>query len=107
MLPDSINGLIHRLRQAADNETLSRDDRLDTVSAVRHAIVPRRRPGKKKDQRIDEAYADFTAGMRGLKLYRKHIRGFARLSRWRRKVEVKRLMDNLYQRQSRARKAQQ
>ena len=48
IIPQPIVTLVEQLREAANQEGLSRNARLKTVSAVRRAIVPRRTPGKKK-----------------------------------------------------------
>ena len=107
IIPESIATLVERLHEAANQEGLSRNARLKTVFAVRRAIVPRRTPGKKKDKRLDQAYSDYHSGMRGLKLYRKHIPNFQKMSRWRRKVEERRLLGNLQKRTERERKRKQ
>jgi hypothetical protein len=105
-VPQAIAALIDLLRQAADREALPRDARLDVVSAVRRAIVHKRKAGRKSDERLDPAYADFRTGTRGLALYRKHIPNFRKLSRWRRRVEGDRLLKTLNKRAERDRKRQ-
>ena len=102
--PKSIAAIVERLRQLADDEALSYDARLLVVSDIRRAIVPRRKPGK-KDRRIDEAYTDYKAGMRGLALLRKHNPHRDKMSRWRRKAEDNKLMKSLQKRAERERKA--
>jgi len=105
-IPECVAALVEQFRRAADEAALSREARLEAVSAIRRAIVPKRKPGKKKNARIDSAYRDYQLGMRGLKLYRKHIPNFRKLSRWRRKAEQRRLTGNLQKRAERDRKRQ-
>jgi len=106
VLPKTITALIDLLRQAADREALSHDARLAVVFALRTAIVKKRKAGRKSDNRLDRAYADYRSGMRGLGLYRKHIRNFPKLSRWRRRFEQDRLLKALNKRAERDRKRQ-
>ena len=105
-VPQAIAALIDLLGQTADREALSHDARQDVVSAVRRAIVHRRKAGRKSDERLDRAYADFRTGTRGLELYRKHIPNFRRLSLWRRRVEQDRLLKALNKRAEREKKRQ-
>lgn len=94
---------IDAFRQAVEREGLSRPARVLVAEVARREIVPRRTPGR-KNERMDLAYADYRAGMRGLDLYRKHIPNFAKLSRWRRIVEQSRLSNTLRKRSERERK---
>ena len=105
-LPQAIAALIDLIGQAADREALSRDARLEVVAAIRRAIVRKRKAGRKNDRQLDKAYPDYKSGIRGLPLFRKHIPGFRKLSRWRRLAEQHRLLKNLNKRAERERKRQ-
>jgi len=106
VIPEAVQDILVRLRKTVEEAGLPCAVRLRVVAAVRELIVTRGKPGKKKDERIDRAYADYTAGVRGLKLFKKHIPGHDRLSHWRRSVEQDRLMAALQQRASRNKKRQ-
>ena len=112
-LPQAVAAVVDLLRQAVDRNGLPHAARIKVVAAVRHAIISKivpknRRQGYKCPRRrqIDKAYPDYKAGMRGLKLFRKHIPNFARLSRWRRKEERDRLLKALQKRAEREKKLQ-
>lgn len=102
-IPPAIAVLIVQIHRIADQELLPKPVRLEVVSALDHAIIPRRTPGP-KNERTDLAYKDYRAGVRGLELYRKHIPNFGKLSRWRRAVEQNRLLKALQKRAERERK---
>lgn len=104
MMPPSIVALVDQLRQVADTQGLSRAARLEVVSAIHSAIVPKRTPGKKKDARLDAAYRDQQAGVRRLELNHNYIPGYGTMSRWHRRVEEKKLRDSLAKRAERERK---
>jgi hypothetical protein len=100
-ISDSIAEIIDLIRQAADKGALPRDVRLEIVARVRRAIIPKRKPGKKRDATLDKAYPDWEAGIRGLKLLNRHHPEFREYSRWRRKVEQDRFFSNLRKRHER------
>ena len=104
-IPSAVVSVMEQLRQTVDHAGLPRAMRLKVAGAVRLAIVPRRKPGR-KDQRLDKADADYRAGMRGLDLFRKHIPRHDKLSRWRRKAEQSKLLKTLQKRAERDRKRQ-
>jgi hypothetical protein len=66
--------------------------RLRLMAAFRSALVTPRRPGRMPSARITAAYEDWLAGLRGVPLFRKHIRRFDKLSHWRRIVEQRQLL---------------
>lgn len=105
-IPAAVLSVMEQLRETVDKIGLPRAARLKVAVAVRLAVVPRRRPGR-KDQRLDKAYTDYQAGMRGLDLFRKHIPRHDKLSRWRRKAEQCKLLKTLQKRAERARKRQE
>jgi hypothetical protein len=53
---------------------------------------------------MDNAYADYRAGMRGLELFRNHIPRHDKLSQWRRSYEQRKLLKTLEKRAERDRK---
>ncbi len=89
---------MERLRESLDEASCSYAGRLRVAAAVRQMIVPKRKPGKTKDQRLDKACGDYKAGLRRLELFRKHIPSHDRLSRWRRQAEQRRLMNAIHKR---------
>ena len=104
MIPEAVGAILERLRKAVDEAGLPCAARLRVVAAARELIVTRGKPGKRKDARLDRASVDYEAGMRGLKLFRKHIPGYDKLSHWRRGLQQRRLMGALQQRVSRSKK---
>ena len=104
-IPSAVVSVMEQLRETVDQAGLPRAIRLKVAGAVRLAIVPRRKPGR-KDQRLDKADADYRAGMRGLDLFRKHIPRHDKLNRWHRKAEQSRLLKALQKRAERDRKRQ-
>ena len=103
-IPKAVGAILERLHKAVDEAGLPCAVRLRVVAAVRGLIVTRGKPGKRKDARLDRASVDYEAGMRGLKLFRKHIPGYDKLSHWRRGLQQRRLMGALQQRVSRSKK---
>jgi hypothetical protein len=81
---------------------LDRRGRMRLVSTFRRQLIPPRKPGRKRRQEITAAHADWKSGMRGEELYRKHIAGYDRMSRWRRKSESRDLRDAIRSRERRA-----
>ena len=69
-------------------------------------LLERRKGGRKRNSRISAAYEDHKAGVRGLRLYSKHIAGYDRMSRWRRWAEARKLNEAIRSR-SRRDKARQ
>jgi len=63
----------------------------EIVRAFRSVLVPRRRPGKRPRADITAAHADWTSGMRGPQLYRKHIPNLDKFNWYRKKFEIRRL----------------
>jgi len=102
-IPEAISAALDVLKETIERENPPRSTRLRVASAVRRAIVPRLKPGK-RDHRLDSAYADYRAGMRGMALFRKHIPNHDRLSLWRRRIEEGRLRNTLQKRAQRERK---
>lgn len=105
--PQSVNTAVDLLRSTADQAALSLAARRKLATAIRVAIVPKGRPGRKPHDRLDKAFADYKGGLRGLELFRRHIPNFKKLSRWRRAVEQGRLRKNLEKRAQRERKKRQ
>ena len=107
-IPSAVFSVIEQLRETVDHAGLPRAIRLKVSGAVRHAIVPaivpKRKPSKRN--RIDGAYADYRAGMRGLDLFRKHVPRHDKLSKWRRAYEQRKLLKTLEKRAERDRKRQ-
>ena len=103
---EPLAGAIEALRQTAEQEGLTHAARINIVAIVHHAIVPKRSPGP-KDRRLDAAYAEYKVGVRGLRLFRKHIPDYGKLSRWRRNEKQNRLLKALQKRAERERKRQQ
>ena len=91
-------------RIARDFRTLGQGQRRRIASMFRRQLVLPRKPGRKRSDRITAAHADWKAGMRGIELYRKHIRGFETHSFWRRKSESRSLMDAIRARERRDKK---
>lgn len=100
-LPDEITALIDRMGQTASQHSLSRRERTRILRLAHRTLLPRAKPGRKYDTRLDTAVSDYTAGIASLELYRKHIPNHAHLSRWRRLAEERRLMNSIYKRISR------
>ena len=86
-------------------DTLSIAERRRLVTLFRRTLIPARRPGRKRRTEITLAYEDWKAGVRGLALYKKHIRGWDRMSHWRRRVESQRLSNAVHTRHARDQKA--
>ena len=106
-IPQSVAAIIDLLCATAEREALALPTRRRVVTAVRGAILPKGKPGRKPHGRIDTAYADYKAGLRGLELFRRHIPNFKKLSRWRRVAEQNKLRRNLEKRAERERKRPQ
>ena len=106
-IPKSVAAAIDRLRLAVDKAGLARAMRRKVALAVHRLIVSKRTPGtpgKRRDRRIDRAHAQYKAGVRGVKLFRRFIVGYKHLAAWRRGLEQRRLMAAIHQRASREKK---
>ena len=88
------------LREGLARE-LGRADRIRLCDRFRSALIPRRRAGRKSKARVTAAYQDWKAGVRGVELYRRHIRNWNKLTQWRRRSEQRTLMAAIYTRQRR------
>jgi hypothetical protein len=99
-VPESVRGVLEQLRRVVDEAELPYTLRVRVAHLAREEIVPRRKPGP-KGSRYDAAYRDYKSGLRGLALYRKHIRGHDKMSQWRRAFREKRLLNALQKRTSR------
>jgi hypothetical protein len=86
-------------------EDLTRDECLRLVSVFRAGMVPRRRAGRRPKPHVTAAYLDWKAGTRGVELYRKHIPGWEKHNRYRRRGEQKALMDAIRSRRRRERRS--
>ena len=91
-------------RIARDYPQLDRRGRLRIVSTFRRQLIPPRKPGRKRREEITAAYADWKLGLRGLELYRKHIAGLERMSRWKRESKMRTLRDAIRSRERRTSK---
>jgi len=86
---------------AANFRTLPPRQRRSVVTAFRRALLPPGRPGRRRSKEITAAYADWTSGVRGLELYRRHIHRFDRMGHWERNVRMRALMDAIRARKRR------
>src|SRR5262249_3741688 len=75
----------------ASHPTLARGDWMQVIRAFRSALIPRRRPGRKRRPEVTAAAAAFVAGTRGVALFRQFIRGWGTMSEWRRREAARRL----------------
>jgi hypothetical protein len=105
-LPDSVRVALDRLREAVNQQNLPYPVLRRLAAVIQRAILPRRKSGR-KGWRLDAAWADYHAGIRGLELFRKHIAGHDKMGRWRRQIEERRLMNSLQKRASRGRQRAQ
>jgi hypothetical protein len=83
-------------------ERLTREECIRVASAFRSAVVPKRKPGRRRKAHVTAALADWKAGIRGVALFQKHIPGWQKHNRYRRMAEEKRLMDAIRSRDRRA-----
>jgi hypothetical protein len=97
IIPEPVACAIDTLRETVDREHLTRSARLQVVTRVRQAIVPKRKPGR-KNPNLDSAWPDYQRGVRGLKLYRRHIPDHGRMNQYHRAAEENRLLDGLRKR---------
>jgi len=93
-----------RIRQEFPD--LGRRELLRIVTAFRRALIPRQRRGRRPSKEITAAHADWKCGMCGVALYRKHIVGFDRMSRWKRQGKSRALMEAIRSRERRSRPLQ-
>ena len=103
-IPEDVRTEIDHLQKTVECGRLPREVRQNIVKTIALLIVPIRRR-RKTDRRIDAAYADYKANLRRLELYRKHIPEHDKKSRYRRRIEERRLMNAIHQRISRERRA--
>ena len=73
------------------------------LSAFRRVLFPVKPPGRRRKEGITAAHRDWKNGMRGVELYRKHIPGWEKHSRWRRAGEQRALRDAIRSRERRDR----
>jgi len=71
------------------------------VRLLRSGLTTRRRRGRRPSADITAAVADWNAGMRGKRLYEKHIAGYLKLSDWRRRDKGQRLLSAIRTRRRR------
>lgn len=91
---------------AANFRSLGPRQRRSIIIVFRRQLIPPGKPGRKRSKEITAAFADWKAGMRGLPLYRKHIRRFDRMGHWERKVKTRVLMDAIHARNRREKRRQ-
>jgi hypothetical protein len=80
---------------------LKRSEVSRVVAKLRAGLLPRRKPGRKPHARLDRAFRDWQAGLRGLPLYQQHIHNFAKMGELRRQREQRRLNEALRKRAER------
>ena len=80
-----------------------RHELLKLHTAFRHALFPAKPPGRRRKEGVTAAHMDWKNGMRGIELYRKHIPGWEKHSRWRRAGEQRALRDVIHSRERRDR----
>ena len=85
------------------SESLTREDYIRVARAFGSAVVPKRKPGRRRKPQVTAALADFKAGMRGVALFQKHIPSWDKHGEWRRKAEARALMDAIRSRDRRER----
>lgn len=73
------------------------------MRAFKSGLFPKNKPGRRPKEQITAAYLDWTAGIRGVQLYQKHIPKWEQKSRWRRKAEQRVLLDAICSRARRER----
>jgi hypothetical protein len=96
-ISEDVDAIMERLRETVDQEALPYAVRFKVVSAVRQAIIPKRKPGR-KNPNIDSAWPDYQRGVRGLKLYQRHIPGHSTMNQYHRAAEENRVLDGLRKR---------
>jgi hypothetical protein len=80
---------------------LNRKERMLVIKAFQAQLIPPGRRGRKRSQGITAAHADWKKGSRGDSLYRNHSPHFDQMSLWRRKYEIRRLLDAIRNRERR------
>jgi hypothetical protein len=80
---------------------LAPHERRKVVGQFRSQLFPPGKPGRRRSKEITAAYADWTNGMRGLALYRKHVPRFDHMGHWQRKVKTRSLLDAIRARKRR------
>jgi hypothetical protein len=82
-------------------DLLGRKDLSKVLAAFRRTLLPARRRGRRREERITKAHKDWRAGIRRIALYRAHIPGWGKHNRYRRRAEEKALMDAIRSRERR------
>jgi hypothetical protein len=82
-------------------ERLTREEFIHVARAFRSAVVPKRKPGRRRKAHVTAALADWQAGIRDAALFRLHIPGWDEKSKWRQRCESRALMDAIQTRQRR------
>ena len=75
--------MAHEIREEF-GERLTREDYVQVARVFYSAIVPKRKPGRRRKPQVTAAHANWKAGIRGVALYRKHIPGWQNHNRYRR-----------------------
>jgi hypothetical protein len=86
---------------ATDFGHLDRRERTALLRDFRTQIIPRRKAGRTPSSKVTAAHADWSAGLKGIDLYRKHILGFDQMNRYRRKAMIRALQDAIRNRERR------
>jgi hypothetical protein len=94
--------MAHEIREQF-GESLTREDYIRLARAFRSAVVPKRKPGRRRKAHVTAALADWKTGIRDEALYRAHIPGWEKHGKWRRKHEKRALMDAIRSRRRRER----
>jgi len=92
--------IAHEIREQF-GESLTREDYILVARAFHSAVVPKRKPGRRPKAQVTAAYQDWKAGVRGVALFRTHIPGWDKHSKWRRKHEARALLDAIGSRRRR------
>ena len=91
-------------KRLAEN-AISERERRALVRVFRNELLPPNRPRRWRKNKLTRARQDYENGMRGIRLYSKHIAGWNRLSQDSRTVRSQRLLKSIRRRQSRAKRA--
>jgi hypothetical protein len=82
-------------------ESLTREGYVQVARAFRSAVVPKRKPGRRPKAQVTAALEAWKTGMRDEALFRAHIPGWDKKSKWRRRCESRALMDAIRTREKR------
>jgi hypothetical protein len=94
-------GFVRRLAEITRREfgdQLNRSEFIQVAQEFKAALVPKRRAGRRPENRVTHAYEAWKTGKRGVALYRDHIPRWEMLSRWRRASEQRRLLSAIHSR---------